>query len=237
MYWRKIPTFSEALQLAKSNGNINIVAEIKTTNSSIVPKVVAMIQAFGMQSRVIVSSFNYTQLTQTKTLDATIPVQLFATITNAMIDQISAIGGEWVGSGGTITPSLLNYAHTKNVLFNAWTINSNSQMIELINMGIDGITTNYPQTLYLLSDTTAPSDVIINSATPSGATDIILNWQPATDPESGITNYLVYRNINPNPIDLYATVGDTTDFIDHTSVENRTYYYRIKAVNGATLKV
>ena len=26
----KIPTFSEALQLAKSNGNINIVAEIKT---------------------------------------------------------------------------------------------------------------------------------------------------------------------------------------------------------------
>jgi glycerophosphoryl diester phosphodiesterase len=232
----KIPTFSEALQLAKSNGNINIVAEIKTTNSSIVPKVVAMIQAYGMQSRVIVSSFNYTQLTQTKTLDATIPVQLFATITNAMIDQISAIGGEWVGSGGTITPSLLNYAHTKNVLFNAWTINSNSQMIELINMGIDGITTNYPQTLYLLSDTTAPSDVIINSATPSGATDIILNWQPATDPESGITNYLVYRNINPNPIDLYATVGDTTDFIDHTSVENRTYYYRIKAVNGATLK-
>ena len=232
----KIPTFSEALQLAKSNGNINIVAEIKTTNSSIVPKVVAMIQAFGMQSRVIVSSFNYTQLTQTKTLDATIPVQLFATITNAMIDQISVIGGEWVGSGGTITPSLLNYAHTKNVLFNAWTINSNSQMIELIDMGIDGITTNYPQTLYLLSDTTAPSDVIINSATPSGATDIILNWQPATDPESGITNYLVYRNINPNPIDLYATVGDTTDFIDHTSVENRTYYYRIKAVNGATLK-
>lgn len=33
------------------------------------------------------------------------------------------IGGEWVGSGGTITQALIDYAHSKNVLFNGWTIN------------------------------------------------------------------------------------------------------------------
>lgn len=232
----KIPTFSEALQLAKTNGNIDIVAEIKTSNSTIVPKVVAMIQAYGMQSRVIVSSFNLSQLTQTKTLDTTIAVQLFANITNAMIDEVAGINGEWVGSGGTIIPALVNYAHSKNVLINAWTINTSAQMIELINMGVDGITTNFPQTLAALSDTTAPSDVIINSATPSGATDIILDWEPAIDNESGISSYLIYRSLNPNPTILYASVGEITEYVDHTMNENKTYYYRIKALNGAGIK-
>ena len=50
----KIPTFSEALELSKTNGIVDIVAEIKTTDATIVPKVIAMIQAYGMQSRVIV---------------------------------------------------------------------------------------------------------------------------------------------------------------------------------------
>lgn len=229
----KIPTFSEALHLAKSNGNIDIVAEIKTSNSSIVPKVVAMIQAYGMESRVIVSSFNFSQLSQTKSLDTTIAIQFFATITDAMIDQVAGINGEWVGSGGTIIPALINYAHSKNVLMNAWTINSSSQMIELINMGIDGITTNFPQTLEMLSDTTAPSDVFINSATPIGSTDIVLNWEAAADGESGIANYLLYRSLNPNPTILYKTIGDTTEYVDQTMNENKTYYYRIKALNGA----
>lgn len=49
--------------------------------------VVAMIQAYGMQSRVIVSSFTFSQLTQTKSIDISIDVQIFGTITNAMIDQ------------------------------------------------------------------------------------------------------------------------------------------------------
>ena len=45
----KIPTFAEALTLAKNN-DIDIVAEIKTTDLTVVPKVVAMIQAFGMEN-------------------------------------------------------------------------------------------------------------------------------------------------------------------------------------------
>lgn len=231
----KIPTFAEALQLSKSNGIVDIVAEIKSNNSTVVEKVVAMIQAFGMQSRVIVSSFNFSQLTQTKSLDTTIAVQLFATITNAMIDQVAAINGEWVGSGGTITQAIINYAHSKGVLFNGWTINDAYTMRGLISYGIDGITTNYPQLLTAILDTSPPSDVIINSAIQTGPTDINLNWQPSNDPESGISFYQIFRDVNPNPSIHYTTVGDTNNYIDHTLIENETFYYRLKAINGAGL--
>ena len=232
----KIPSFSEALELSKTDGSIDIVAEIKSTNLNIVPKVVAMIQAYGMQSRVIVSSFTQSQLTISKSLDPSIDVQLFGTITNAMIDQVASMNGEWVGSGGTITQALIDYAHSKNILFNAWTINSGSQMLALIALGIDGITTNFPQTFVAVTDSTPPSDVVVNSALSTGETDITLSWQAAVDSQSAISNYEIYRDIIPNPAVLYMTVGDTTEFVDHTLTETQIFYYRIKAVNGAGLK-
>jgi len=147
----KIPTFSEALKLAKENPPINIVAEIKSSDSTIVQRVVKMIQDWKMQDRVIISSFNISQISNSKTLDSSIDVQVFGTITTELIDQLVAIGGEWAGSGGTVTKELVDYAHSKNILFNAWTINTADKMQSLIDKGVDGITTNYPQTLKNIS--------------------------------------------------------------------------------------
>ncbi|RJP63216.1 MAG: T9SS C-terminal target domain-containing protein [Ignavibacteriales bacterium] len=231
----KIPTFAEALKLAKDNPDIDIVAEIKSSDATIVQKVVKMIQDWNMQSRVILSSFTSSQLAVSKFLDTSIDVQLFGTITTSMIDQVASLGGEWVGSGGSITNSLIEYAHSKNIFFNAWTINSSSQMLTLIGQGIDAITTNYPQTLVIVSDVTAPTDVVIDSAVPTGETKITLKWGEASDPESGIAGYEIYRDINADPTTLYTTVGDTTEFIDETYNENKTYHYRIKAKNAAGL--
>lgn len=109
-------------------------------------------------------------------------------------------------------------------------------MLALIALGIDGITTNFPHVLVAVTDSTAPADVIINSAITTGETDISLDWESSEDPESGITGYEIFRDIIPNPITLYVTVGDTTSYIDYTLTENETFYYRIKALNGAGLK-
>ncbi|MDP3148090.1 MAG: LamG-like jellyroll fold domain-containing protein [Ignavibacteria bacterium] len=230
----KIPTFSEALSIAKNDpNNIGIVAEIKAVNSTIVGKVVKMIQDYGMQSRVIISSFSLTQITEAKTLDPTIRVQLFATITNSLIDQVAAIGGEWVGSGGTTTQALIDYAHSKNVLYNAWTINSAAQMLPLIKTTVvDGITTDAPDVLIALADTSGPTDVVVNSAIANG-TVITLTWQPAEDTQSGVSGYLVYRDVSPSPVTLYATLGNVTEFVDQTFTEAQAYYYRVKAKNPA----
>lgn len=143
----KIPTFAEALKLVKENPDVKIVAEIKSSDSTIVEKVIKMIRDWKMQSRVIVSSFNFAQVSRSKILDPTIDVQVFGTINPEIIDKMAAIKAEWVGSGGTVTKELVDYAHSKNILFNVWTINTVEKMIELVNLGVDGITTNFPQTL------------------------------------------------------------------------------------------
>jgi glycerophosphoryl diester phosphodiesterase len=230
----KIPTFSEALYIAKTDpNNIGIVAEIKSTNATAVAKVVKMIQDYGMQTRVVVSSFNLSQLSQVKTLDPTMKVQLFGTITNYNIDQVANIGGEWVGSGGTTTQAIIDYAHSKNVLYNAWTINSANAMFPLIKTTIvDGITTDAPDVLIALADDTPPTDVVLNVPVIS-VTKVTLTWQAAIDEQSGVTNYLIYRDGVSSPTTLLATVGKITEYVEETYSENQTFFYRVKAKNTA----
>ena len=230
----KIPTFSEALYIAKTDpNNIGIVAEIKSTNATAVAKVVKMIQDYGMQTRVVVSSFNLSQLSQVKTLDPTMKVQLFGTITNYNIDQVANIGGEWVGSGGTTTQAIIDYAHSKNVLYNAWTINSANAMFPLIKTTIvDGITTDAPDVLIALADDTPPTDVVLNVPVIS-VTKVTLTWQAAIDEQSGVTNYLIYRDGVSSPTTLLATVGKITEYVEETYSENQTFFYRVKARNTA----
>lgn len=57
-----------------------------------------------------------------------------------------------------------------------------------------------------------------------------LSWQPASDPETGISQYRIYRD--------GVRIGSVTQpgFHDSGSLENRSYVYRVSAVNGATLE-
>ncbi len=232
----RIPTLSEALILAKNSTNtIGVVIELKTSDTSVPKRIVQLIQKLGMENRVIVSGFSLSQLTLIKNEDSSIPVQLFAMVSRSHIDNIAAINGEWVGSGGTITKDLIDYAHNKGVKFNAWTINSASQMLNLKEIGIDAITTDYPAVLIAAMDDTEPSDVILSSATAT-VTDVTLNWEAAEDSESGIVGYDIFRDETAGATTLIASVGNITTYVDKTYTELQQYYYRIKAKNSAGLQ-
>lgn len=75
---------------------------------------------------------------------------------------------------------------------------------------------------------TAPEDL---TAAGSSGTSITLQWEPASDPESGVESYLVYRSGGDEPI---ATTAATT-YTDSglTGWTDRTY--EVAAVNGADL--
>ena len=79
-------------------------------------------------------------------------------------------------------------------------------------------------------DGTPPSAPTGLTATPTGATSISLAWTPATDPESGIAHYRVYRGA--------ALVGTTTTtaYADSGLSPSTTYTYTVTAVNGANLE-
>ena len=84
------------------------------------------------------------------------------------------------------------------------------------------------------SDTTPPTDVTLNGPSVKDQT-ITLSWNAASDPESGITNYQIYRGTTANPTVLYATVGNVLAYQDRTGIESTTFHYRVKAVNDADL--
>ncbi len=231
----KIPTLAEALDLALGAPyEIGVVIEIKADTPTIVERVLAEVQKRNLQHRVIISSFSLFQITKSKTLAPTIPVQLFGTITQTNINQVAAINGEWVGTSGVITQALLDSAHVKNMLVNKWTVNSASEMVPLFQIGVDAITTDYPQTARALMDTTPPTDVHLIAAT-INVTQVKLSWIAATDPQSGIQGYEIYRNTSANATTLLTTVGDTTSFVDETYQEEQTFYYRVRAKNGMKL--
>ncbi len=232
----KIPTLMEALTLAKNAPyNVGVVIEIKGTTTGIVGKVVKMVKELNLQNRVIISSFNFSQVTESRTIDPTIATQLFGSSnSNAIIDQLSTAGINWYGSSAAPTKAFVDYAHSKNIKFNCWTINSAATMVNYIALGVDGITTDNPALMKSVTDTTPPSDVKILDPTVVES-KVTLKWEAAFDAEGPIVGYNIYRDINPSPTKLIATVGNVLEYTDDTSIELQKFYYRIKAKNTAGL--
>ena len=84
-------------------------------------------------------------------------------------------------------------------------------------------------TLAVTPDTTAPTTPTGLSAATVSQSQIDLTWTAATDPESGVSSYNVYRDSGTVPIG--SSVG--TSFQDSGLTANTTYAYQVAAVNGA----
>lgn len=73
---------------------------------------------------------------------------------------------------------------------------------------------------------TAPADL---QASNVEAHTVCFNWKKSSDPESGISGYLIFRNST-----LVAQVTDTS-FTDIDLTENTDYAYEVQAINGVKL--
>jgi glycerophosphoryl diester phosphodiesterase len=72
-------------------------------------------------------------------------------ITQASIDSIKAKGADFLDwEHSTVTQSVVDLVHANGMELHAWTVDSSARMQQLIDMGIDGITTNDPATLFQL---------------------------------------------------------------------------------------
>lgn len=92
------------------------------------------------------------------------------------------------------------------------------------------------------ADTTPPTTPSNLIAVQGTGTSIDLSWNPASDPESGIDHYRIYRSdqlIDSGNKDLAELLsGDvaTTTYTDFTGIPGETYYYAVAAVNGDDLE-
>ena len=139
----KIPTLREALELAK--GKIKVCIEIKVYGTE--KEILKIINDLGVKDDVIIFSFYYQVLAKIRQLDKNIPILFLInkadkmTIEYAKIIESNAIG---VGYGTTVTKEYLNFAHKNGIEVWKWTVNDEDEMQQLIDLGLDGLITDFP---------------------------------------------------------------------------------------------
>lgn len=148
----RIPTLAEVFELvAGTQAIVNV--EIKTEESlgepRLVSAVVDVIARFGMQRRVLVSSFNPLSLWHLRRRDQRVPIALLYSN-----DQPLFGGGRWTEllmrpnalnpMHRMATPDHIASAHARGQRMNVWTVNEENDLRHMAASGVDGIITNYP---------------------------------------------------------------------------------------------
>jgi len=139
----KIPTLREALELAK--GKIKVCIEIKIYGAE--QEILKIVNDLGVKDDVILFSFYYPVLAKIRQLDKNIPILFLInkadkmTIDYAEIIESNAIG---VGYETTVTKAYLKFAHQNGIEVWKWTVNEADETQRLIDLGIDGLITDFP---------------------------------------------------------------------------------------------
>jgi len=150
----QIPTLREALLFTQAkNWSVNIELKDlsgKPGDSDIVRKTVVLIGEMGMTHQVIISSFNLDYLVQVKQINPNIKTAALVKEMEDPLKLLQEIGADAINPSFksikdlTIIQTLRNEGYDVYV----WTVNDEATMMTLINAGVSGIITDYPQRLF-----------------------------------------------------------------------------------------
>jgi glycerophosphoryl diester phosphodiesterase len=156
--WRTrqcIPTLEETLDLIRARGgalNLEIkgesAAESIATAEAVAPVLMALDESF--LARVLVSSFEHPAVMK---IMALLPNLRTAALYGArqwrhhdLITPALAMGVEAIHpEASLVTPTLIRQAHAAGVHVNVWTANRWSTIARLIDWGVDGLFSDYPE--------------------------------------------------------------------------------------------
>lgn len=156
----KIPAFEEVLTAFP---DMRMVIEIKQETPSIVQPLCDLLRAHNVQQQVIVGSFHPAALyafrevcpeVATSAVEEEIrPFFILNQVglTRAYAPSMHAFQvPEYSGSLHVVTQSFVDSAHAHNIAVQTWTINDEAGMRRMIELGVNGIITDYPTRLIAL---------------------------------------------------------------------------------------
>jgi glycerophosphoryl diester phosphodiesterase len=141
----RVPTLDEVFDVTSGKCGLNI--ELKAGGlESQVAQIMQARNAFGDS---VVSSFDWDYLKKIQQLHFNIRVGLLAEekpvdlMMNAVAMRAYSINPRW----DMVTADLCKAAHERGLKVYTWTVDSDARMRALIECGVDGIMTNYPERL------------------------------------------------------------------------------------------
>lgn len=145
----RIPTLEEVLQYFQ-NEDIIINIEIKGTPGEYITgidkKVIEVVKQFGMEQKVIISSFNHNILIQCKAISPEIKIGLLYSGLLAETGWYAyMVGANAVHPAYSyIDELMLKQCKHYGIHINTWTVNKEENVKSLCKAGVEGIITNYP---------------------------------------------------------------------------------------------
>ncbi|WP_226000310.1 glycerophosphodiester phosphodiesterase [Paenibacillus sp. BJ-4] len=147
----RVPLLDELLELAQST---DTVINIELKNSiyrypGMEEEVIAAVKRFGLEERVVLSSFNHESLALCAQLAPEIR-------TGALYVEIMVRPSEYAAQFGVtalhahknaVTPEAVAEALAVGVVYHPWTVNEPEEMKRLLEAGVSGIITDYPDRL------------------------------------------------------------------------------------------
>lgn len=157
----RLPTLGEVLALI--DGKVQILIELKQGKSGRYPglekRTIELVNQYGARDWAVLQSFEDETVIELRRQDPNLEVHKL--IGGAMPDLPAYFDGQPVWGNIlnfpgvqainphylSLNPRFIHQAHARNLKVFTWTVNQPEDMQKLIDMGIDGIITNYPDRL------------------------------------------------------------------------------------------
>ena len=149
-----IPTLDELFTLIKPT-SLWINLEIKdgfVLYPGIEEKIVSKVKEYQLEDRVIISSFNHYSIVKIKELASELKTAiLYMEGLYQPWNYAKSLGAMALHpSKELVFPEIIHGAHEAGMKLYPYTVNDKNEMLALLNMGVDGLITNYPDRLILL---------------------------------------------------------------------------------------
>jgi glycerophosphoryl diester phosphodiesterase len=146
----RIPTLAEVFESADLRAVINVeLKHDRAPERRLADRVVELIHAHNMGRRVIVSSFQFSNLQRVKQLDPQLPVGVLYTLSLFAGRVQRRLAGAYAfeahhPSHLGLSADRVQWFHDRGRRVNAWTVNKPDDLRRLMAAGIDGVITDVP---------------------------------------------------------------------------------------------
>lgn len=201
----RIPRLEDAIEYARSGAGINI--ELKDPDSSPgVEQVVADVlaadprwHALEQRDGLIVSSFDIDSLETFHEIDASVPLSGIGLVPadDASLDSYAEWLEGWTANYRTLAPEDVERVQDAGLELTVYTVNSVEHMTNVIDLGVDGIVTDYPESLQNLKCDRDPlpdaNGVVVSD---------VLGDAPGNDLTYNNGEYVELTNTTAEPVDV-----------------------------------
>ena len=143
----KLPQLSDFIDIMRNeypDSPTKLIIELKQGTPDLANAAVQAVHNAGIQDRVEYISFHLNACKYVRQADPAAVVSYLATTEVSTVKQNDLQGLDFNYRSFLNEPSLISQAHEQGLFVDVWTVNDVSTMLRLNSMGVDFITTNYP---------------------------------------------------------------------------------------------